>query len=210
MIPETSSFFSNIKIEDGMQVIDLEEDVEKYDLLSRMFHKESVVLDTKDLVLPLKNDKRRYFEDTTVCYKCGELGHVSRDCIQENNKNCMYCDLNHRGKPCDFIFCDNCQRLGHFYKACREKKYKPTVCLECPLQYHYSDECPRVWRKYRLVNENVKNEFMASCPLCFSRDHFLDDCEYQERRMTIFTKDYLEILGKNRKKQEPSKKYRKN
>ncbi|ELA42942.1 uncharacterized protein VICG_00257 [Vittaforma corneae ATCC 50505] len=196
MPEDTDSIFSKIRIVDGNQIIDIDEDIDKYDLLSMMFHRESVSLDTSRAVTSVKNDKRRYFEDTTVCYKCGEVGHVSRDCTQEQERSCIYCSTMHKGKPCDYLLCDNCFRLGHAYRFCRDRPLEHRLCNLCPAQRHYVDECPRIWRRYKLVNRNRMANFVMSCPLCFSSSHLMDDCEEKDRRFTIFTSNYLNAMEK--------------
>lgn len=199
MAEDANPVFSRIYIVDGNQVVDMEEDIGKYDLLSMMFHRESIPLDVSKAAAAARNEKRRYFEDTTVCYKCGEVGHVSRDCAQEQERGCIYCGASHRGRPCDYLLCDNCLRLGHTYRFCRDRQQGHWPCSACPMQRHYADECPRVWRRYRLEGRSRMGSLVMSCPLCFSTSHLMDDCGEKDRRFTIFTKDYLAVLEKPRK-----------
>lgn len=194
----SNQIYSTIKIENNLQIIDIDTDLDTYDLLSVLFHKETMVVDSSTVFSIVKNDKRRYFEDTTVCYKCGEIGHISRDCSLVIERNCMYCDINHKGRSCDFLFCDNCLRLGHTSRYCNTRQFQPINCGQCPSQNHYEEECPRIWRRYNLKNLKPSKNLIMSCPLCFSSNHFIDDCEERNRTFTIFTKDYIKLLEKPR------------
>lgn len=199
MAESENSIFEKIKVENGNQIIDLEEDIDKYELLSLLFHKDSIPLDPSNFTANTKNDKKRYFEDTTVCYKCGQLGHVSRNCDSEDQRNCPYCDTNHKGRNCSLLLCDKCLKVGHTFRFCKERTPEPRICMKCPLQYHYSDECPRTWRKYKMIEKKSAEKLIMSCPICFSTAHFLDDCEMKDKKYTIFTKNYLKILQKDKK-----------
>lgn len=211
MSDSLNPIFSKIHFENNNQIIDIDEPLDKYDLLSLLFHRESIPLDISNIVTQTRNDKKRYFEDTTVCYKCGEMGHVSRDCTQEDLRNCIYCDIEHKKKPCDFLFCDNCFKLGHTYRYCRERSLIPDLCNRCYGLRHYIFECPKVWRCYKLKNTKIQAELMMSCPLCFSSTHFLDDCEQSERQFTIFTKNYLNYVTISTKTQQNyNKNFKKN
>lgn len=199
MVEKANSIFSTIRIEDGNQVIDIEEELDKYDLLSLLFHRETIPIDTSKVVVAVKADNRRYFGDTTLCYKCWEIGHMSRDCTQEHLRRCSYCGILHTRKPCDFIMCDNCWNLGHTQRLCRERLRKSRECTRCPKQIHSEDMCPRIWRKYSLVNTNVRRDMIMSCPLCMSTSHFIGDCKDNYTSFTIFTKNYADLVEKDNK-----------
>lgn len=201
MEKNTNKIFEQIKIEDGKQILDIDFCVDKYELLSQMFYKETISTDSNISFSNVKAEKKRFFEDTTVCFNCGNMGHVSRECTEDRNRNCMFCDLYHRNKPCQFLFCDNCHHLGHSYKFCRQKRYDYPLCKCAPTQNHYIDECTNMWRTYKIRNaDNYKKDIIKSCPLCFSKSHFIDDCELQTRKYTIFNSDYERYIGKKAKK----------
>ncbi|KAM0681743.1 hypothetical protein GINT2_000257 [Glugoides intestinalis] len=194
MIENVSSIFSKIKLEDGIQVIDLEEDMNNYELLSLLFHKKSIPLDSSQIIVSSNIESRRYFGNNAVCYRCGEIGHLSMDCKQDRRVNCMFCDKLHIGCSCDYLLCDNCNMLGHTFRYCKQRPIGNEMCRRCPApQCHYIYECPRKWRKYKLLNKNSNKTIIASCPLCFSTSHFLDDCDKKDRKFTIFTKKYLSL-----------------
>lgn len=194
MEEKDESLFSNTREENGVKVLDICDSMDKFELLSLLFHRETVKVEALGEISVTKNDKKRYFEDSTICYNCGEIGHVSRNCGVEKERNCMYCDINHKGKPCDFVLCDNCLNLGHNSRNCRSRPRQLRICKKCPLQSHYDDECPRVWRKYRLKSTSKSSSLIMSCPYCYSDSHFMDDCSMKDRKFTIFTKHYLKVL----------------
>lgn len=195
MVENADSIFSKIVVESDCQIIDLEEDMNDYDLLSLLFHNKSIPLDPSQITISSNIESRRYFGNTSVCYRCGEVGHVSKDCQQTRTTNCMFCDKLHIGRSCEYLLCDNCNMLGHTFRYCKARSIGNEICRRCPpFQCHYIYECPRNWRKYKLSNKKGKNELIASCPLCFSTSHFLDDCEEKDRKFTIFTKNYYSLI----------------
>lgn len=194
MEEKDGSPFTNVREENGIKVLDIGHDMGKFEILSLLFHKETIKVEALGEISVVKNDRKRYFEDSTVCYNCGEIGHVSRNCRVERERNCMYCDINHRGRPCDFVLCDNCLNMGHSSRNCRNRSRQSRICRSCPLQCHYEDECPRTWRKYKLRNTAKGCDLVMSCPYCYSDSHFMDDCLMKDRKFTIFTKNFLKTL----------------
>lgn len=191
--------FSQITEENGVKFIDLDQNVDKYELLGMLFHNPTLKVDVDKSFLVSKNDKKRYFEDSSVCFNCGEIGHVVKDCVVVKSRNCMYCDINHDKKPCDYLLCDNCFHLGHTAKFCRSRPYVPIICKNCPTQYHYTDECPKIWRVYKMQNGGKKNKLIMSCPYCHSDNHFMDDCDMKDRRFSIFTKNFRNLNKRHKR-----------
>jgi predicted GIY-YIG superfamily endonuclease len=74
--------------------------------------------------------------NTNRCYLCGESGHFSKNCPNNNTVNVWICDI------CEKEFCNECEAIEH-EKNCRQKdyKYKNIVCFKCGRKGHYSNEC---------------------------------------------------------------------
>lgn len=178
----------------GQNVIELEVPVEKYELLSLLFHQETLRIERDESIIISKAENKRYFGDSTMCYKCGEYGHQSRDCQSNIERNCMYCGIIHANRPCEYVFCDNCLCFGHRENRCREQQFPKVICRSCPSQYHYTHDCPRAWRRYVTRNLGQSKSFVMSCAYCHSASHFIDDCESKACRFSIFTKHYKELL----------------
>ncbi|KAI5169602.1 hypothetical protein PAEPH01_0852 [Pancytospora epiphaga] len=185
-----------IRIEDGRKVIDITEDMDTYDLLSEIFHNVTVHVDKDTSVSVSKNENSRYFGDGTVCYRCGFTGHMSKDCNASYTRNCAFCSLYHPLEPCEYSFCYNCNHFGHHEKSCREKKLPRFLCKQCKGQLHYSVDCPKPWRSYKLRNLKVLKNFRINCAYCHSTAHFIDDCNMKSCQISIFTKKYKELIKK--------------
>jgi hypothetical protein len=57
-----------------------------------------------------------------ACKRCGEIGHTSKDCLEE----CPYCDTSHpNGEyPMTQVTCFLCEGINHVPTGC---KFYPTV-----------------------------------------------------------------------------------
>ena len=68
-----------------------------------------------------KEYKRNNEKKKIICYKCGEKGHVSRNC-RRNNMNYEYCGKNnHKTEDCyRKRKCNKCKGIGHTEDFCRK------------------------------------------------------------------------------------------
>ena len=60
----------------------------------------------------------------TICYRCGEKVHISRNC-NRREKECKHCGREgHVETECEekYLKCWRCQKLGHRESRCEEKK----------------------------------------------------------------------------------------
>lgn len=195
---DSDEIFSHLKEENGCKFIDIPKMMEEQDLLSFLFHRKTIAVEKTGVYANNKNESRRYFEDKIICHTCGGMGHVSRECA-ETSRACMYCSISHDKRPCDFKFCDICQRLGHITKNCKSNYPDFKICKRCKHQNHYSDECPEYWRFYKLKKSGHTNQkVIKSCPFCHSETHFMDDCDKKERTCTIFTLNYMLLIRNNK------------
>lgn len=192
----------SVKTENGLQIIDIADEMDKYDLLSGIFHCETMRVERDDSIVIVRNENKRYFGDNTVCYRCGETGHVSRACQRAVERNCMFCDRSHAGRPCDYLFCYGCHNFGHKEDHCRERRAARVICKACPSQLHYERDCPRQWRSYVIVSTGTSPEFRMNCAYCHSTGHFIDDCKMKDCQISIFTKAYKGYLKKAPKKKK--------
>lgn len=197
-----------IKLEDGMQVIDMDESfnieaMNKYDILGELFYTKSMSVENDPNLGLIKNGTKRYFGGADEqCYNCGEHGHIMWNC-PIITKNCFYCSMEHPGKPCPYTFCTNCYNLGHHDRACRERGLVRVICQRCTGQRHFTVDCPLGWRIYKVENTNRKESIVLSCAYCHENDHFIDDCKMKDRKFSIFTVNYkqnITIQCKNEKK----------
>ena len=77
------------------------------------------------------------------CFRCGELGNISRDCDHKNNK------------------CFKCQKFGHIEKDCTESKAEQSNGEKS----EKSKNVKRVCLKDSDLN-NVKNIFISEKEVC--------------------------------------------
>lgn len=193
------SLLDSVKRIDGLNVIDLEKEISLDDIIMDLFYKETIPIAKDSLASVTKNEGQRYFGAQAVCRRCGEEGHVSSGCSVTPAGRCVYCTGYHPPSQCQYILCYGCGNCGHSSKNCREKKLPKYVCKHCPGQLHYATDCPKAWRKYNIANLSVKPNFKMCCGYCHSNDHFIDDCKMKASKVSIFTRNYKELVIKKAK-----------
>ncbi|KAG5438236.1 hypothetical protein PCANB_003087 [Pneumocystis canis] len=123
--------------------------------------------------------KGRYFgvpKDEIICHKCGEPGHISRECSREMCTNCGTVN-DHLASRCPMLQkCHNCNELGHILVDCKKPR-KSNICNTCHSKYHPDDMCPKIWRCY-IFNPDAPKDFKPQryCYNCAEYGHYGDDC----------------------------------
>lgn len=72
------------------------------------------------------------------CFKCGQQGHLVKDCGVEQ---CQRCGMaNHRTENCR-ARCIRCGRWGHWIEDCKIEPFQATMCTRCGRNNHTVDQC---------------------------------------------------------------------
>ncbi|EPZ33279.1 hypothetical protein O9G_001630 [Rozella allomycis CSF55] len=136
----------------------------------------------------LFNDEdSRYFGEGPTCHKCGQKGHLKKDCDSENV--CFLCgELGHSRDTCPYEMCFNCNNVGHISRNCPNRRKSRArdddECELCRYNGHKYDDCSLLWRMYFTAPLPAENEVRLArnsisikvCFTCGSQSHFGDDC----------------------------------
>lgn len=132
----------------------------------------------------------RYFKLTNPaslvrCLSCGGEGHVQVGCPSRSCSHCGAWD-DHFSSACpSFLKCGHCRRRGHSSLHCKNRASEAggvnDPCDTCHGANHIEEECPQLWRSFRIENMNGLNkipqqQMLVSCYNCGSRAHWGNDC----------------------------------
>lgn len=205
--------FQCAKYQDDCYYITLDDKISINDILEFAFF-ESLIPVEKDSNLKLVTVEKNRFINEEICYLCGNVGHVMRECKVNSIRRCQWCDMEHTTDNCQFKYCSNCRNIGHFEKYCPTKKQKIIPCKICLQKsngkiLHDIDDCPKIWKRYKLLGDvKIKKNF--SCPRCLSHNHYLGDCKLVNQNISIFSKNWsllcnIDLPNKNIKNNKSKK-----
>lgn len=109
-----------------------------------------------DLIPAVFQDRVKKRKSTLFirCFNCNEKGHRTFECTQpKKEKVCFLCGkLGHLKKECPNELCFNCHEPGHQFRQCRKPRCRPgDTCRRCHGYGHFESSCPDKWRQYHLT-----------------------------------------------------------
>ncbi|KAK8798376.1 hypothetical protein WA588_003458 [Blastocystis sp. NMH] len=121
---------------------------------------------------------------TMVCYNCGKVGHMAKDCRLPPRKESHAKRENETEKESSTttphrIICHNCHKEGHLMKDCPE----PLYCRRCGKTDHLVADCHEAVQCSRCMQ---MGHFAKDCPnavvcfICGKSGHTRDNCPNKE------------------------------
>lgn len=182
--------FKTTQMQNGYEIINLEEDVPLDDILSYVFYNKTVHI-ASDGKSRLQSIEANRFDDLPQCFICGDKGHMIKECPKADNRKCFFCGDVHVGSVCKSVICTNCFRFGHMSNKCRlNQRYRENntgnydrdgnrneylnrnnnfLPNERPF-YHQ-----RAWRTYKLIRTpSFKSK--VNCAYCHGGKHWHGEC----------------------------------
>lgn len=140
----------------------------------------------KNIYKELKSTSTRYFNFNTnitiKCFNCGEIGHMSRSCPNEQVVFCIRCNQKgHEDKDCPITKCFKCNRLGHKSFACPFKKKDLIICDRCNHIGHSAKDC--LIKPFKINKYYLENNEDLFCVFCGSKEHLL--CPFEKSECVI-------------------------